>query len=151
MNQVKIDIPEGFEIDAFNQQTGTITFKPKPKKVTERVRTVTDLLKENGLTESQFDNQCQGLTKDEKAYRLIKMLVKTLNEGWTPDWDNGKYDKYFPWFYLDGGSSGFRSGGYVVWPSGSDVGSRLCFKNRELAEYAGTQFLSVYKDFMVIE
>lgn len=35
--------------------------------------------------------------------------------------------------------------------SASFVGSRLCFKSSELAEHAGKNFTSVYKQFMVIE
>ena len=33
--------------------------------------------------------------------------------------------------------------------SGTFYGGRLCFKNRELAEYAGQQFLAIYADFHI--
>ncbi|WP_271730210.1 hypothetical protein, partial [Aquimarina algiphila] len=74
---------------------------------------------------------------------------KSLNEGWLPDWDNGEYDKYYPWFKMS--SSGFRYDGYGLRVSGSAVGSRLCFKSSELARYAGEQFTDVYRKFMIIE
>ena len=35
--------------------------------------------------------------------------------------------------------------------SRSAVGSRLCFKSKDLATYAGTQFLDIYKDFFTIK
>lgn len=32
--------------------------------------------------------------------------------------------------------------------SSTDIGARLCFKERALAEYAGKQFLKEWSDFM---
>lgn len=147
MQTLKIQIPEGYEIDNLDKQSGEIRFKEKPKKVTERIKTVGDVLADHGLT--QQDLQCIGLSPDEIAYRIIKMLVKSLNEGWVPDWSNSKEVKYYPWFEM-GGSSGFRFDGCDSWGSASGVGSRLCFKSRELAEYAGKQFTDVYKQFMTL-
>lgn len=150
MQTLKINIPEGFVIDSFNQNTGEVNFKAKPKKVTEHIRTVADVLQDNGITPQQFDQSCKELTADEKAYRILKLLAKSLNEGWQPDWNNSQQSKFAPWFYM-GGSSGFRYSDYVYWASHSDIGSRLCFKTRELAEYAGTQFKDVYEQFMTIQ
>jgi hypothetical protein len=148
MNTLKIEIPPGFEIDSFDTKAGEIKFKPKPKKVTERIKTITDVLADNGLTLDQFNSQCQGLTVDEINYRLAKLLTKSLNEGWTPDWNNTSESKYVPWFEM--GSSGFLFGGCGIWRSDSHVGSRLCFKTRELAEHAGNHFTDVYRKFMLI-
>jgi hypothetical protein len=144
---ISIQIPDGYEVQDFNKQTGALTFKEKPKVVTERIKTVVDVLADNGLTEDEFKNQCKGLSSDEVGYRLAKLLAKSLNEGWTPNWDSSEY-KYSPWFYLNGGSSGFRCIDFGHWGSDSDVGSRLCFKSRELAIYAGNQFTDVYRQFM---
>jgi hypothetical protein len=90
-----------------------------------------------------------GQEQDEIAYRILKMLAKSLNQGWVPDWSNHNEYKYYPYFEL-GGSSGFRFHGYGLWRSHSLVGSRLCFKTRELAEHAGKHFTDVYRKFMVI-
>lgn len=149
MQTLKIEIPDGFEIDSFDKQTPEIKFKPKPKKVTERIKTVADVLADNGLTQVQFDYLCEGLSQDEIAYRILKMLAKSLNEGWTPNWRNSNEVKYVPWFEM-AGSSGFRFFVCVHWVSDSCVGSRLCFKTRELAEYAANQFTDVYRSFMLI-
>jgi len=148
MQTIKIEIPKGFVIDSFDKQLGEIKFKEAPKDVKERIKTVTDVLADNGLTPEQFDIQCEGLEPDEVGYRLAKLIAKSLNEGWTPDWNNSSEGKYVPWFYM-GGSSGFRYNGCDYWRSLSGVGSRLCFKTRELAEYAGNQFTEVYKQFML--
>ena len=149
MNKLEIEIPDGFELDTVDAKAGKIKLKEKPKKVTDRIKTVSDVLADHGLTEEEFDEQCDGIDDDEVAYRILKMLAKSLNEGWTPNWNNDNEYKYYAWFYM-GGSSGFRFRGYGYRGSLSDVGSRLCFKSYELAEYAGKQFTDVYKRFMLI-
>lgn len=148
MQTIKIEIPKGFVIDSFDQQSGEIKFKEAPKDVMERIKTVADVLADNGFTQGQFSRQCEGLEPDEVGYRLAKLIAKSLNEGWTPDWNNSSEVKYVPWFYM-GGSSGFQYYVCGVWDSFSAVGSRLCFKTRALAEYAGNQFKEVYKQFML--
>ncbi|GHM98819.1 hypothetical protein WSM22_03090 [Cytophagales bacterium WSM2-2] len=142
-----IEIPQGYEIDSFDKLSGKIMFKEKPRKVTDRVKTVADLLAEHGYTLQRFDELCKDLTIDERAYRILKMLAVSLNEGWTPDWNNYNEGKYYPYFEM-GGSSGFLFHDYDCWTSHSSVGSRLCFKTSELAKYAGIQFTDVYKQFM---
>ena len=146
-----IEIPEGYVIDAVDTESGSVKFKPKPKDVMGIIRTVDDVLKDNGLTAEEFDRSCEGLTTDEKAYRILKLLAKSLNQGWEPNWDDSDEYKYFPWFYMQKGSSGFRFGVGGLWRAYSYVGSRLCYKSSELAEHAGRTFTEVYKQFMIIE
>ena len=85
-------------------------------------------------------------------YQLM-VIAEALNEGWTPDWSNGEWDKWYPWFKMDDSSSAgrFSFSDSVNQRSGSSVGSRLCFKSKDLATYAGTQFLDIYKDFFTIK
>lgn len=150
MQTLKIEIPKGFEIDSFDLQAGEIKFKEKPRSVFERIKTIDDVFADHGLTRAEFYDSCDGLERDEIAYRILKLLAKSLNEGWLPDWSNSSEYKYFPWFEMRG-SSGFRFAAYDGWRSGSNVGSRLCFKSSKLAEHAANHFLSVYQDFMVIQ
>lgn len=150
MQTLKIEIPQGFEVASFDQSTGQITFKEKPKNVMERIKNIDDVLADNSLTKQAFTIQCHGLDTDEQAYRILKLLAKSLNEGWTPDWNDDNQYKYYPRFYM-GVSSGFRFYDCDGWNTNSYVGSRLCFKSRELAEYAGKQFTDVYKQFMLIK
>ena len=90
------------------------------------------------------------------AHAKLVIIARALNKlannskQWKPDWDNGKWDKFYPWFWLDGGSSGFRYNGYDHWGTVSHVGSRLCFISREVSEYAGNTFLKLYKDYFTI-
>jgi hypothetical protein len=54
--------------------------------------------------------------------RAANMIVNDGKE-WKPDWTNHDQWKYYPWFYHDGGSSGFRFDGCDIW--GSLFGCRL--------------------------
>ena len=84
------------------------------------------------------------------AHAKLIIINDALNEGWKPDWTNGKWDKYYPWFVIGSPSGdGFSYGDCGAWNAFSVVGSRLCFKSRELAEYAGETFLQLYKDYYV--
>ena len=61
-------------------------------------------------------------------YQLM-VIAEALNEGWTPDWSNREWDKFFPWFDMDDSSSAgrFSFDAAVNRLSYSSVGSRLCF------------------------
>jgi len=87
-----------------------------------------------------------------KLVIIARAINKIANNGkrWKPNWNDYNQFKYYPWFDMDGGSSGFRCLVYGRWNSASFVGSRLCFKTREAAEYAGNQFLKLYKDYFVM-
>jgi hypothetical protein len=85
-----------------------------------------------------------------KLVIIARVLNKLANNGkqWKPNWNNGQWDKYYPWF--DMGSSGFRCLGCDGWTSDSDVGSRLCFISREVGEHAGKQFIKLYKEYFTV-
>lgn len=83
------------------------------------------------------------------AHAKLVIITEALNEGWKPDWKNDDEYKYYPWFNLCSGS-GFSFDGYGYIDSGSHVGSRLCFKTRDLAEYAGKQFIKLYEQYFVL-
>jgi hypothetical protein len=137
------------EKDFLNNLFGEKTFQ---RNVMERIKTMEDVLLDNEFDHDSFLNKyCPGLTDDEIAYKQIKLITKSLNEGWEPDWTNSSEGKYYPWFDLSEGSSGFRCYDFGRWGTLSDVGSRLCFKSKELAEYAGKQFTDVYNKFMTIK
>lgn len=114
---------------------------------------------------------------DVLAFLKLRIITAALNQGWAPDRTNGDEYKYYPWFclytedeYNDlddddkekccrvvGRSyvSANASGGLVCASadsassgSGTSVGSRLAFKTRELALYAGKQFVDLWCDFV---
>lgn len=113
------------------------------------------------------------MTEDFIAYLKLRIIVAALNEGWEPKFEKGEY-RYFPRFYfytkeeydkLDDEVKGrcvLRSGYYTNSYYGFDLaityhdasysftcfGSRLAFRTRELAAYAGRQFIEEWADFM---
>lgn len=124
------------------------------EKITDRVKTFQDALDvdQNGVSEKELVERWTklGLPDDEIGYRKLKIITKALNEGWEPDWDNSNEYKYWPYFNMGSSGFGFSVADCVVWFADTGVGSRLCFKSRELAEFAAKQFVQEYKDFMTI-
>jgi hypothetical protein len=88
------------------------------------------------------------------ATAKLFIVADALNEGWQPNWNDGDEYKYYPWFDLekdeDVNPSGFRFHGVSYYYTNSDVGSRLCFKSRDVAQYAGTQFIDLYRDLFIL-
>ena len=114
------------------------------------------------------------MTEDLIAYLKLRIIVAVLNEGWEPKFTEDEY-KYFPWFrfyteeeynelddkdkeccVLRSGVSAVSIFGFVCCFAGSDAsysytvygGSQLAFKTRELAVYAGKQFIKEYFDYI---
>ena len=116
------------------------------QKITDRIKTFEDACIYLGLSTGIF---LPGDTKDEIAYKKLKVIATALNEGWRPDWTDESQYKYYPWFDLSSGS-GLAYFVYDFYFSFSTVGSRLCFKSRDLAIYAGKQFTDIYADFMTL-
>ena len=110
-------------------------------------------------------------SEDVVAYMKLRIICAALNEGWEPQFTKDEW-RYFPWFVLctqeeiDGmnedeksrvvyrsghcasASGGVACAGALYDASGADavIGSRLAFKSRELAIYAGKQFIELYAD-----
>lgn len=111
--------------------------------------------------------------KDIWAFLKLRIICAALNEGWTPKFTTDEY-RYYPWFYLytqkeidamddeercrvlgRSYNNAVAFAGVVFWYtnlassySGTNVGARLCFFKRELAIYAGKQFLDIWADFI---
>lgn len=128
------------------------------------------LVKQYNMLYSEF-----GATMDADiiAYLKLGIIAAALNEGWEPQFTKGER-RYYPFFYVltkeeydklsaeekrrcvgRSGSNASASGGLVY--AYADFGSafsytsdgvRLAFKTRELAEYAGKQFLNIWADFV---
>ncbi len=114
---------------------------------------------------------------DIMAYLKLRIITEALNEGWKPQFTEGER-RWYAWYDLldkddlDGMTdeekkerrvvgralSNANAYGGLVCSSASVVstssytlsGSRLAFKNEELAEYAAKQFIEIYADFCFI-
>ncbi|MGE0636013.1 MAG: hypothetical protein AB7G44_03490 [Bacteroidia bacterium] len=85
------------------------------------------------------------------AYYKLFIIAEALNEGWKPNWNDSDEWKYYPWLWVTADAdntagSGLSFSDFVCTNSISSVGSRLCFKTRELAKYAGEQFTELYAE-----
>jgi hypothetical protein len=86
---------------------------------------------------------------DEVAYKKLKVIIKAINQGWIPEWNNSKQQKWFPWFNMSSGF-GFSDSCYYGTIARTSVGSRLCFETKEKSDFAAEQFFNLYKEFLTI-
>jgi hypothetical protein len=119
-----------------------------------KIKTYEAACKALGIDPEKSLPKVTGVPKQHKdaivAHAKLVIITEALNEGWKPNWkDSGEY-KYYPWFNMSSGS-GLSFHDCVGWDSRSTVGSRLCFKSRALAEYAGKQFKKLYEQYFVIK
>lgn len=115
------------------------------------IKTFDDACKYFGTTEEEFNLKLGDLLpSDTFAYEQLKLIVKAINQGWTPDWGNTNQRKWWPYFNLSSGF-GFSSSSYFYGGTLTDTGSRLCFETEEKSNYAATQFLSIYEEFITVK
>lgn len=127
------------------------------------IKSFQDACKALGITEALPDVSLLPV-KHQKAivanYQLtiIAEAVNRDEDGkpWHPDWNDYSEYKYYPWFDMETygdapAGSGFAFGDCGCAYTGSHVGSRLCFRSRDIAEYVGKEFLSIYRDTFLID
>jgi len=131
-------------IDQYNKW---LTIQKSDSKLIEEVdyreiKKMSDVYRINGITKLTTHPETK-----ERYYEDLILISKALNGNWQPDWsDNNEY-KFFPYFTF---VSGLRfSATHCRYRSAdTHIGSCLCFKNRELAEYAGKTFFEQYQKLM---
>lgn len=105
--------------------------------------------------------KAQGFRLDEIARRQLETITEALNEGWKPNWADTDEYKFYPWFYIEvsevqtegtyGASAGlsYAYAGSAAAASNANIGSRLCFHDRETARYAGRTFTDLYAQILI--
>ncbi len=125
--------------------------KRTPVKITDRVKTLEDACRVVDIDPDSVLPSVSGSMSDHErsimAYSQLVIIAQALNEGWKPDWSDSNQYKYTPYFSYKSGF-GFSFTLTYRWSTDTAVGSRLCFKTRELAEYAGKQFEALYNDYL---
>ncbi len=125
---------------------------------TKTVKTYEEACEKLGLKPMALPEVSVVPSKHQKAliahFKLI-IIAEALNDGWQPNWNDSDEYKYFPWFEIKAddkrpGGFGFSYTYYDHWHTDTTVGSRLCFRTRELATYAGKQFADLYKEYFLI-
>ena len=136
------DVPEWFRQDLV-KEFGKKTFQ---KRHFTDIKTLEDACEELDIPTPYFNGT---ETRDEFVYRALKIVVKAINQGWTPDWNNTDQRKWSPWFNLSSGF-GFSYSYYSYDYTDATVGSRLCFESEEKSNYSAKQFIEMYKEFLTI-
>ena len=134
------------------------------------VRVYQTLIARAGKTEQSL---AEWMGKDVVAFLKLRIITEALNEGWHPKFTEDEY-RYYPWFYIytkeeydnfseeekrrcvgRASSHASANGGlvcsnasYASSSSSTYDGVRLAFSTRELAEYAGKQFIDIWADFV---
>lgn len=111
--------------------------------------------------------------KDVVAFLKLRIITEALNEGWHPKFTEDEF-RYYPWFYFyitegynnfsevvkircvgranyDANANGgpvFSNALYASSRPKPDNGVCFVFSNRDLAEYAGMQFIDIWTDFV---
>lgn len=140
----------GKELQSIFEETfGKKTFF---KDIKDRIKTIQDAIDIVGNDDKDvqgylflLDNKNR-VSKYTLANVALTILAKALNEGWTPDWTNSSQYKYIVYLTYYTSGFGFSRSDYNIWHSSTTVGSRLCFKSKDLALYAGEQFKKEYND-----
>lgn len=121
-----------------------------PEDIKDRIKTVDDAVEYLGrededvtLLERMYGWQLKN--SHLIAYQELVVITKALNEKEVLDWDDANSKKFFNYFNMRGN---LRFNGSYYRCNHSDVPAHLCFKTRDLAEYAAKQFLSIYKNYI---
>lgn len=124
MKEIKINIPEGYEIDKENSTFECIKFKKKFPLSYEEIQ---NLVRSNS---SYTNSVCCCLKHEDKLtiYRMLLEVAEYLNNRWEPDWNNTTQRKYF----IDKDYDGT----YIVNYCNVTCNSSVYFKSSELAEQA---------------
>ena len=138
------DAPDWFQ-KVLEETFGEDFFK---KKHFTDIKTFEDACYELCVRESDVYNEKD--SDDEIAYKKLKVIVKAINQGWTPNWDNTGQRKWWPWFKLSSGF-GFSASYYDFGRTGTIVGSRLCFESEEKSDYAANQFIDLYEKLLTLK
>lgn len=121
------------------------------KTIMDRVKTWEDAAEIAGIDPVKslpFQNPENDHQRAANAFYQTQIITEVLNESWVPNWDDRSEEKWENWFNMrsSGGGFSFYDSFYAV--TRTDVGARLVFKTETLADYAGNQFLHIYKTWM---
>lgn len=92
--EVKIQVPEGYEIDKENSTFECIKFKKKDL-------TLTEIFSKSINPTYAIKLACSTAVHMHKinAINTLMIVAKYLNDGWIPDWDNRKENKFYLYCY----------------------------------------------------
>lgn len=81
------------------------------------------------------------------AYHKLTVIIRALNKGWLPDWENTNERKFYPIFRYASAGLSYANTYHAATNTSTLLGSRLCFSSSTLAEYAAEHFADLYRDY----
>jgi hypothetical protein len=128
-----------------------LKIKMKKTKITEKIKSFEDacahLIIEPAIP--QVDGLHPDMQKAIIAFYKLSIIIMALNEGWKPDWLNYNERKWFNRFYFSSADPVFVFTLIAASSASAIIGSRLCFKTEELADYAAKNFKGLYEDYLL--
>ncbi len=118
--------------------------------VITRVKSVQDAAKELNINmpvvyAREVSNTPPSIGSKIGTFVDLAIVAEALNEGWVPDWPNHQQTKYYPLYELGATDIVFIN----VAEAHSVFFVPIVYKSEELARYAGTQFLYLYRDLFI--
>ena len=146
----------------------------RKKNVIDRIKSYEDACNELGIKPINEKELLKVVDHHIVSLLKLETITKALNEGWRNPQDLST-PAYYVWYwlyaesdrnsisneerivdvdmskYLSVGGFACSNSDYAPSFTASAIGSRLCFKSRELAIYAAQQFAPLYIDYLMYE
>lgn len=136
------EINEMFNASDDNQKAVLNKMFKRPLSIMDRVKSFKDACEVLGIKiDSVFSSTDD---KSDIAFKKLKIIIKALNEGWYPNWENESEYKYYNYFRMKGVFSSWRTRTYGT---NAAVPSALCLKSSVLAIYVAEIALQEYKEY----
>lgn len=144
---MKIDI-DGVSITLTKEQLAEIARQTNQIKSYKDITSFEKACERQNINFTTFNSKLENLTKDEIAFIKLKIIVKAIRSytNWTPDWSKSSQCKYYVWFDLE---SGFSSSNTLYYGTNANVPSALLLESSDQANFFGTTFLDLYKDYII--
>ncbi len=110
--------------------------------IEERINNMSDVYRETGEDMNTYIPA--SLPEHVKSYMEAELIIRAYNDGWIPDYTDGK-SKYYPWMKY--ASSGFVFNFYCDFDSRTNVSARLCFKKLDIMKIALSKFPNEFSIF----
>lgn len=140
LTQAEID--EMFNASDAGQTKVLKKFFSRPKDIRDKVKSFLDACSILSINPNTVYSETDSI--GDKAFKRLKIMVKALNEGWHPNWEDENEYKWMNYFRMKGGFSFWYAGRYITF---TYVPSALCLKNKELTLHMIEIALEDYKEY----
>jgi hypothetical protein len=143
LTQYAIRNPFGNEVELTSNEVNEM-FDASDEKQTKILNKF--LKRDNGVMGivTSYETACDSLgvkpNKNVTPYEKLTTIIKALNQGWYPNFDNAYERKYFNYYQKNNGVFSFCTVDYDFVPSA------LYFKDEKTARYANEKFFKEYKE-----